>query len=459
MALNYSQILQGGGIGAGTQAINTAGALQGLRANRFNLEQAQNQVQAKEQAQVKDQENRTLAAELLTNGTPDQIAEFGIQNPLIMKDIMSAGKFKDEQAMNSRLNYAKNVLSGSVDPRKALTERILKGRASGGDMSGLEQTLLGSDEEIIEAARKDYSVIDSTGYLNFRKATGQDAKKDEGFTLGQGQTRFTSTGEQVASVAPKVDTTQQALIPQVLLEGLSPELSTKASAAYNAAGGGKDGMVAYQRQIDKGTEQEKRNASPKILKANFPQASDAEMAQLQGTMDAARTTETGLKAAAKVRVEQKRLVKAKGFQDRAVELLTKILDNDELGDVLGSIEGSYDFRLQDSEAELIADIEEAGNILTADNLSLMSGVLSESDIKILKNLAGGGLIRTRSEKRFTEDVTKLRDKLASSMVVTTDDRESNQNPTQNVDEQALRWANENPNDPRAAAILQKLGKI
>ncbi len=123
-----------------------------------------------------------------------------------------------------------------------------------------------------------------------------------------------------------------------------------------------------------------------------------------------------------LRETQRRDQKGKVFQNRAVELLTTIIDSPDLGDVTGSIEGAYDFRpFSDDESALIADIEEAGNILTADNLSLMSGVLSESDIKILKNLAGGGLIRTRGEDRFRSDVTKLRDKLASQLIVTADE--------------------------------------
>ena len=251
-------------------------------------------------------------------------------------------------------------------------------------------------------------------------------KKEQGFTLGKGEKRFDSTGKEIAAVAPDIE---QVKIPDILLEGLSENLAPKASAAYSAAGGGKDGMVAYQKQVDKGTEQEKRLSSPAILKSNFPQASAAEMAQLQGTMDAAKTTESGLQAASKVRDEQRRLVKAKGFQQRAVELLTSIINSPDVSDVTGSIEGAYDLRLfSDDESSLIADIEEAGNILTADNLSLMSGVLSESDIKILKNLAGGALIRTRSEDRFTKDVTTMRDKLKSQIVMTANDRANTKTP-------------------------------
>jgi len=275
-------------------------------------------------------------------------------------------------------------------------------------------------------------VVQSGVQSGFLKAL-PTKKAAQDFTLSPGQQRFDAAGRLIAGVDPKVtpsDVKQEVLIPDVLLQGLDPELSEKGAAAFSAAGGGKDGLKAFQEIVDKGTEQQRRLASPAILKANFPQASRAEQAQLQGVMDAAKTTESGLKEAGKVRVEQKRLKKAAVFQDRAVELLTGILGNDELGDVLGSVEGSFDFRLQDSEAELIADIEEAGNILTADNLSLMSGVLSESDIKILKNLAGGGLIRTRTEKRFIKDVTALRDKLASQKVVTIDERDAVQGPAE-----------------------------
>jgi hypothetical protein len=261
----------------------------------------------------------------------------------------------------------------------------------------------------------------NTGFLKAEPVT----KPAAGFTLSPGQQRFGPGGERIAQVAPRAETraaeAAQAVIPDVLLQGLDPDIASKGAAAFQAAGGGKDGLTAFQKIVDKGTEQQRRAASPQILKSSFPKASPAETVQLQAAMDAAKTTEAGLKAAGKVREEQRRDVKGKVFQNRAIELLTGILNNAELDDVLGAVEGAIDFRLQDTEAELIADIEEAGNILTADNLSLMSGVLSETDIKILANLAGGALIRTRTEARFVKDVTKLRDKLAAQLIVTADD--------------------------------------
>ncbi len=138
-------------------------------------------------------------------------------------------------------------------------------------------------------------------------------------------------------------------------------------------------------------------------------------------MDSAKTTDAGLKAADSVRSEQRRLKKAKSFQADAVTLLQGIIDHPELNDVIGSIEGAIDFRLQDSEAELIADIDQATNILTADNMDLMTGVLSESDIAILKSISGGGLNRRRTPTRFKSDVQKMIDKLSAAQVTTIDD--------------------------------------
>lgn len=254
-------------------------------------------------------------------------------------------------------------------------------------------------------------VIAQTGILMRGEAPEQ-------FTLKPGERRF--VGEREIAAVPK-ETEGAAEIPPELVIGLDPEIANKGAAAFRAAGGGKDGLTAFQKIVDAGTEQQRRQASPQIIENTFSRASEAERVQLQAVMDAAKTTESGLKAAGKVREEQRRTKKAKDFQARAIELIDNILSNDELDDILGSIEGGIDFRLQDAESELIADIEEAGNILTADNMDLMTGVLSESDIRILKNLSGGALNRKRSEKRFRGDLTKLRDKLNSQQVITVDD--------------------------------------
>jgi hypothetical protein len=234
-------------------------------------------------------------------------------------------------------------------------------------------------------------------------------------------------------------------IPQELVSNLSPEVASTVSATFEAAGGGSEGLKAVAKVIDTASEQERRNSSPRLISASFPNATKAETVQLQASMDAAKTTEAGLSEAKSVREAQRTAKKAQSFQRRGIQLLDGILANEQLGDVLGSIEGNIDFRFTDSESELIDDIDEVGSILTADNLNLMSGVLSESDIAILRQLASGGLKRTRSEPRFRKDVQDLRDKLGSNLVVTADDVESernntNKDPEVSSDNDVVQWS-------------------
>jgi len=260
------------------------------------------------------------------------------------------------------------------------------------------------------------------------------AKASADFTLSQGQQRFGPGGELIAEVAPRPTATtqtpavrEQAVIPPSLIADLPSNLAQQASDAFTVAGGGTDGLKAAAQIIDKGSEQQRRLISPQIIQTSFPKASSAELIQLQSAMDSAKTTESGLKEAGKVRTEQRRLKKAQVFQNRAIELLDNILSNEELNDVLGSVEGTdagflFGEKIRsDREAEAIADIQETESLLTADNLSLMTGVLSETDIKIIRQLAAGALIRTRGEARFIKDVTSLKDRLSSQLVQTADD--------------------------------------
>jgi hypothetical protein len=155
-------------------------------------------------------------------------------------------------------------------------------------------------------------------------------------------------------------------------------------------------------------EKEKRADIGTTIDARFPDATPKELTQLKNTANAAKTTEGGVKNAEALRVKQVQQKKGRAVKDNAYSLLKRISENDQLGDVVGSIEGAYDFRLfSDAESGLINDIEEVGNLLTAENLDMMTGVLSESDIKILRDIGSGGIKRTRSLSDFKERVSGM----------------------------------------------------
>jgi hypothetical protein len=281
----------------------------------------------------------------------------------------------------------------------------------------------------------------------FTLATVQKVRGDQLGTGLEGRrlTVIEQNAQTAANKEARLATATTAPIPQELVANLSPEVAEVVTATFEAAGGGADGLKAVAKVLDTSSEQERRNNSPRLIAASFPNATPAETTQLQASMDAAKNTESGLSEAKAVREGQRTTKKAQSFQRRGIQLLDGILKNEQLGDVLGSIEGNIDFRFTDSESELIDDIDEVGSILTADNLNLMSGVLSESDIVILRQLAGGGLKRTRSEARFRKDVQDLRDKLGSNLVVTADDIANERNAPSNDSEFAEGETATNPN--------------
>jgi len=357
----------------------------------------------------------------------NELASLNLQKA---KQGLQAGQLSSDQqraATASRfiVNSNQALLQIPLEQRAAALQSLVpQAQQAGIDLGSLDLSRPLTDDVLNNA-------IQSAGTI-LQTLQGTSTQTPDAFTLSPGQKRF-SGSEEIASVplAEKTTTTAEApVIPAVLLTGLDNDVAAKGAAAFEAAGGGKDGLTAFNKVVDSAGESQRREASPQILKTSFPNASPAELEQLQSSMDAAKTTEAGLEAAAEVREKQRQTKKAQVFQVRALNLMNSILDNPELGDVVGGIEGRRGGTLDsgilptflsDGESNAIADIEEAQNILTADNLDIMTGVLSETDIGIIKSLAGGALNRTRGEDRFITDLTKLRDKIASEMITTVDD--------------------------------------
>ena len=88
--------------------------------------------------------------------------------------------------------------------------------------------------------------------------------------------------------------------------------------------------------------------------------------------------------------------KAKIFQVQAVELLDSIITNPQLGDVTGSIEGSFDTRLfSDAESGLIADIKEPRPAVQYKTTELSQGCDYQSTTLAQHLLARAGLCLLR----------------------------------------------------------------
>ena len=385
--------------------------------NVQNLQQVDLLNQRREQAPFQNQllqlQTELAQAQQPANLQQAEFAASGLTQQLQTQQQIQQFDLGNAKSLSNAL--ASNDLN-MIDNELARQEQVVSELVRNGQ---LDESELLEVQQARQIARQPNGIESLSNITN--RALGVKPIQGDSFTLKQGETRFGPDGKVVASVAPKQESKPVKPISPVLLGGLSESVALKGASAYEIAGGGTNGLAAFTKVVDKATEQERRISSPKLISESFPQASAAEMKQLMAAMDGAKTTNEGLKAAGKVRSEQRKTKKAKVFQTQAVELINKILSSDELGDVLGSVEGAFDFRLQDSEAELIVDIEEARDILTSDNMDLMSGVLSESDIKLLKNLSGGALNRKRSEDQFRERLSTLRDRLSSVEVLTVDE--------------------------------------
>jgi len=303
------------------------------------------------------------------------------------------------------MNQAATALKGIAPENRAgaFTSLLPKLQEFGIDTAQIEQQPL-TDENL------DLAIFNTKAFLDNPEKAISDLDKAKADKLRA------ETGKLKAETQAELVGASKVTDISALTTGVSEELASKASAAFELSGGGDKGVKAAIKVIDTGTEQEKLKTAPLKLKTSYPNATPEEMTQLENVMSTAKTAESGFKEAGKLREKQRKTTKGLAFKDRAVALLDKILNNSETEDVTGSVEGGgsifANFLLSDGESDAIADIEEAQDILTADNLSIMSGVLSETDIKIIANLAGGALNRSRGDERFRKEVSGLRDKLA-----------------------------------------------
>jgi hypothetical protein len=254
-----------------------------------------------------------------------------------------------------------------------------------------------------------------------------------------------------------------AAIPPSLIKGLPDDMAARVSDAFTASGGGDKGMKAANEERVLVHEDMRRGKAHESLSIIYPNVTPEEMTQLQAAIDTAPSVEKGLATAETVRTNQRSAQKAAVMSDRSLILVNNILANSELKDVVGSSEGKFGGTdqptgalpliggfISDKEAEAIADIEEITNILTVPAMKIMTGILSESDLRLLKTISGGAFNRTRGIERFKLDVGQIQGILSRASII---------GKLPPKDREAAIWATDkkNMNKPQSKQIRKKLG--
>lgn len=246
----------------------------------------------------------------------------------------------------------------------AVSSQRIKDLLDSGDIQGASKLLSFADELAV-----------SGGFL-------EATQRPESFVLGAEDIRFENGVEVARGMGKRAPSVKPvAPVPQSIIESLPVEIRAQAVEAYNTAGGDNAGLNAINSL------------------ASNRAATQAE------EVESAAVTETANKA--------------RGIQLNAIGLASSILSNPETTDVVGSFQGRGVNNMFDPEnTQAVADIEELANILTGENLDIMSGVLSETDIKIIRSIAGGGLDRRRSDTQFMKRVEDILFSLATAQEFT-----------------------------------------
>ena len=337
----------------------------------------------------------------------DTISRMSIAHPELAQGAMSRVQDKNTVAQKATRDALREVALGG-DHMQIAQQLIPVLQQNGASTAETEKWLSMTPEEAMKTAIGRIALTDQEGFKGLKSLQGGG---DKPVVVGKGGALVSSTGEELYRSPTDQDIPVKEIPPSVV-RGLSPPVAEQVSAAYGAAGGGKDGMKAAHEMRVIAQEDEKLAQLPETMNKLFPNASETERDEIDAAIAGSTNAKEALTKATTVREKQRVLVKGKIYQDRALTLLKRIRDSADTLDVVGSIEGRDSMfggssAWDEGESDVIADIEEATSILTSGNLDLMTGVLSETDIMLIKQMSAGGLRRTRSDKKFMDDLNEM----------------------------------------------------
>tara|TARA_R110000824_G_scaffold329610_1_gene516366 strand:+ start:119 stop:1051 length:933 start_codon:yes stop_codon:yes gene_type:complete len=112
----------------------------------------------------------------------------------------------------------------------------------------------------------------------------------------------------------------------------------------------------------------------------------------------------------KIREADVKYKKGQQLGEKAKSLASELLNHSGLDSSIGTIQGSWlgqNMTVDSDSQNFINKHNQLKSILTAENLDMMTGVLSETDIKILSDIAGGGLQLKGSEQAYRDELISM----------------------------------------------------
>lgn len=413
--LNYANQLNASRQGALSGMLQNTSRLQGLGFNEENMQRQRDQDAAQRQQEQNKIALSKEAQEVFARNDVNEIAAFSVANPTLGRNILASKGIVDAAGKERVSDRFANVLT-STNPQEALTREVEKGEAAGLDMTQSKEILAQglSPEGIKQAAGMALASIDGQRFKDIQQSSGLGSKKPQ-------------FAPQVSSLQTDPETGQKYIAITNRNTGQVKRVDVK-----DAIG------ETLQQEQDRGFRKESLKDARIVSKEAF--------GELKGIKSSVRTI------------------------DEAITAIDK-----------GAEAGFIDKFLPSFTESTIA-LENAAQRMGLDVISATTfGALSEGELRLAMDTAMPRNLEPKELKTWLVDRKKAKNKLANELTkmaitlgkgkvtiseylesnATFDYNKQEQQETQqgqpaNQDQQALDWANANPDDPRSAQILNKL---
>ena len=181
--------------------------------------------------------------------------------------------------------------------------------------------------------------------------------------------------------------------------------------------------------------------------------------RLVGSADANTARIDQMMERERLKAETEREARNKKIDAEAVELQRALVVAQRMANNTDGMAGATGLdaslpSLRAATREFEADLKELTSLLTMANLGRLTGVLSNSDILLIGN-AASGIDPKAGEPRMIASLSEIEGRLVRA-IADAEQKKSASSGGMSPDEEALKWANDHPNDPMAAQIMERL---
>lgn len=406
------------------QPANFSGIMDGMQGFKNNADQKVAMDEAAAAEMKAKQENDAIMREgalLIQSKDHDAIADWAFRNPKHRQQFIEAADIQDKFAKKTRLETARDVLTGRVSPVDAYKERYDEIIAGGGAAPELGKDLdLGDEEELKNMALEDLAMLDPVSYKNYLS------------TKGSAESGAPSSVKETEWFLKQTPEVQQRHIE--LKRKTDPTLAEKLK--FEADKSGIRVNEASSKKTAEGNTSRKQGFIDSGVEAADSLGNIARSINLLDEVATGGFDNVALKAKRLFGVESADEAELSAGMGKAI---------------LSQLKPIFGAAFTAAEGERLERIEANFGKSTEGNKRLLKQVKSITERAARRGLKAA---KDQGDEFTASEIKSALEKMGSA---NTEDLKEGTPKYEGENFEAYNWAQSNPNDPRAAAILKKLG--